>query len=640
MSPNTHPSQDTHTAWQLTRKISPRDQVRIMVREADGLLHANEYPHLHRLSPHTPSTPWCMRLADHHGTFRLLCFDFDAKIDEPETAADDCDALSSLLNAHGIPHLVCESSASGGRHIWIAPRGGLPARATAALATAARAHYRSLDHGMLLNFREGAARPPLSPHRNGSHSRVLRGATDSLVDAAAEPEALTALTTVLEDTAPNSRTEQSGPSGPINDHRPHRKLTAWGESHMATVRGGSNPSWTGFMCLLAAATAGWSTRDIEHAARTAPGMEHYRTKNTGRGTRRPRGVREAAERLHRQWAKAQEIAAFRSSLPADTRILDLTQLDTIIATTETLLQRLHASPGRWGRTEAAVSERSVLLALTYLSVHTGKETVGASIRDLALLAGIGRTTASRALAALTAGGWIETIRIADGPNSSEFRLTPHFSTPSDKDRSQPLKNPRPPGQLFSLRTVILDKLTHLLTDGRHDLFTRAGHGHTAGRIYAELRDRAEPTTVDSAARLLGIDRRTATTALSRLRHARLIIKRGVGWLRSVRDLRDAAARRLGVLGTLAARARRYTHERDVWAWWLAEYETMSSSPRQRPRRPHVSARSLFRDDRSGERNWPRYPRSADGRANHREAREYVEAGYLEPDSRWKLGDAA
>ncbi|NQX37097.1 GntR family transcriptional regulator [Herbiconiux sp. VKM Ac-2851] len=611
-----------------------------MVREADGQLHANEYPHLHRLSPHIPSTPWCMRLADEQGTFRLLCFDFDAKIDEPETAADDCDALSTLLTTHNIPHLVCESSASGGRHIWIAPQGGLPARATAALATAARAHYRSLDHGMLLNAREGAARPPLSPHRNGSHSRVLRGAIDSLLDATAERAALTALTAALEDTAPNTRTEQSSPSGPTNDHRPHRKLTAWGQSHMATVRGGSNPSWTGFMCLLAAATAGWTTSDIEHAARTAPGMEHYRTKNTGRGTRRPRATREATERLHRQWVKAQEIASFRSSLPADTRINDLTQLDTIMATAQALLQRLSASPGRWGRTEAAVSERSVLLALTYLSVHTGKTTVGASIRDLALLAGIGRTTVNRALATLTADGWIETVRTADGPNAREFRVTPDFSTPSDKVRSQPPKNPRPPGQLFSLRTVILDKLTHLLTDGRHDLFTRAGYGHTAGRVYAELRDQVDAITVDGAARLLGLDRRTAATALSRLRHSRLVIKRGSGWVRSVRDLRDAAARAIGVLGTLAARARRYALEREVWAWWLAEYDTMHSSPRQRATRPHVSARPLFRDDGFGERTWPRYPRSADGLANHREARHYVEAGYLRPGSRWTLGDVA
>ncbi|WP_254069628.1 GntR family transcriptional regulator [Herbiconiux sp. VKM Ac-2851] len=581
-----------------------------------------------------------MRLADEQGTFRLLCFDFDAKIDEPETAADDCDALSTLLTTHNIPHLVCESSASGGRHIWIAPQGGLPARATAALATAARAHYRSLDHGMLLNAREGAARPPLSPHRNGSHSRVLRGAIDSLLDATAERAALTALTAALEDTAPNTRTEQSSPSGPTNDHRPHRKLTAWGQSHMATVRGGSNPSWTGFMCLLAAATAGWTTSDIEHAARTAPGMEHYRTKNTGRGTRRPRATREATERLHRQWVKAQEIASFRSSLPADTRINDLTQLDTIMATAQALLQRLSASPGRWGRTEAAVSERSVLLALTYLSVHTGKTTVGASIRDLALLAGIGRTTVNRALATLTADGWIETVRTADGPNAREFRVTPDFSTPSDKVRSQPPKNPRPPGQLFSLRTVILDKLTHLLTDGRHDLFTRAGYGHTAGRVYAELRDQVDAITVDGAARLLGLDRRTAATALSRLRHSRLVIKRGSGWVRSVRDLRDAAARAIGVLGTLAARARRYALEREVWAWWLAEYDTMHSSPRQRATRPHVSARPLFRDDGFGERTWPRYPRSADGLANHREARHYVEAGYLRPGSRWTLGDVA
>ncbi len=42
---------------------------------------------------------------------------------------------------------------------------------------------------------------------------------------------------------------------------------------MATVAGGGNPSWTGFMCLLAAANAGWTLADVEQAAKTAPGME-------------------------------------------------------------------------------------------------------------------------------------------------------------------------------------------------------------------------------------------------------------------------------------------------------------------------------------------------------------------------------
>jgi hypothetical protein len=70
------------------------------------------------------------------------------------------------------------------------------------------------------------------------------------------------------------------------------------------------------MCLLAAAIAGWALGDVEHAARTAPGMEHYRTKNAGRGGRRARSASEARERLERQWAKAQQFAVVQRPLPA------------------------------------------------------------------------------------------------------------------------------------------------------------------------------------------------------------------------------------------------------------------------------------------------------------------------------------
>jgi len=87
---------------------------------------------------------------------------------------------------------------------------------------------------------------------------------------------------------------------------------------------------------------------------------------------------------------------------------------------------------------------------------------------------------------------------------------------------------------------------------------------------------------------------------------------------------------------LVAREKAYQAEREVWAWWLAERSTMSSSPRDRPRRVHVSSRPLFDVSAPGERVWPRYPRSGDGLANHREARFYVDAGVLSPTNRWQL----
>ncbi|TDW26997.1 hypothetical protein EDD25_3567 [Cryobacterium psychrophilum] len=612
-----------------------------MKRDAYGRLDENSYPSFYSVGPTSPTTPWCIRLADDAGVFRVLCFDFDGKdkhgvdADLMERAVDDCDALSGMLAQLAIAHVVCQSSGTGGRHIWLAIRGGASAASVATLARAARANFRTLDHGMMLNVAQGAARPPLSPHRDGSSSIVLRGSVDALTVPSTTTADLAALTVLLDENAPALRAQDTAPSGPVDvRHKAHRPLSAAGTAHMATIDGGANPSWTGFMCLLAAANAGWQLRDVEHAVKTVPGMEHYRTKNTGRGGRRLRNAREAQERLERQWAKAQQFAAVQRPLPASREPVDLTELDGIVSSVDALLTRFQASPGRWGRTEAALSQRTILTALAYLTLQTGKRTVAASIRDLALMGGLGRTTAADALKALATAGLIGRMTVSADGNAAEWRLTTEFSTGHGTVRSQPLNNPRPPSELFSARAALAAALEEQLVDQRHDLFSRAGLGHLAGTLYALLRTHPSVTIV-SAARLLGVTTRHTTTVLSRLRHHRLIIKHAEGWARSKRDLRDHAARVLGVSGVLVDRAERYRLEREVWAWWQAELGRMHTVPRKRPRRLHVTSRTLaITDSTPGERSWPLYPRIGVGRANHREARVWAGNGMLAPDSLW------
>ncbi|MEO7018425.1 MAG: hypothetical protein ABI067_18095 [Leifsonia sp.] len=635
------------TAWELTRRISPREHVGTMKRDAYGRLDENSYPRTHPVGPTVPTAPWLVRLADETGTFRLLCFDFDGKeagVVDPdlmERAVDDCDALSGILDRLAIAHVVCQSSGTGGRHIWVA-LDGTPSDVVQALARAARANYSTLDHGMLCNARTGGARPPLAPHRDGSSSTVLRGSLDGLTAASTSTSDVEALTALLDASRPAPRRTESLPSGPVDaGYSSHRRLSATGQAHMATVNGGSNPSWTGFMCLLAAASAGWALADVAREARTAPGMEHYRTKNTSRGGRKPRSSAEAAARLERQWAKAQQYSALQAPLPARREPADLSELAAIVDATDALLNRFRVSPGRWGRTEKAVHQRTILSAIAYLSLQTGKRVVAASIRDLALMGGLGRTTASVALRALTEAGYLEAVTTSDGGNASEWRLTPDFSTTHGTLRSQPLDNPRPPTELFNLRAEFVTTLERQLTDGRHDLFTRPGLGHTAGQLYALLAQHVS-LTIESAARLLGISTRHATAILSRLRHHRLIVNHNNGWARAKRDLRVRAARIVGVAGLLLDRAERYRAEREVWAWWQAELEQMTTTPQARSRRPHVSSRTLeFVSHAPGERVWPRYPRNAARRADHRSARQLVDDGALSPESRWQyLGDAA
>lgn len=638
-------STTTGDAWSLSRQLSPRDTVRVMRRDAYGRLNENAYPSAYLVSAVGPSTPWAIYLADDAGIFRLLCFDFDGKDshgvdpDLMEQAVDDCDALSAVLHAHNVPHIVCQSSGTGGRHIWVGLQSGASAELIARLAVAARANYRTLDHGMLRNPRTGAARPPLSPHRDGSASTLLRGRAEDLLEAVVSSASLAEVTEALEAMSSPVRSLPHAPTAADPKQRPQRGLSAAGAAHMATDGGGANPSWTAFMCLLSAAHAGWTLLQVEHAARTAPGMEHYRTKNTGRGGRRPRSREEAAERLERQWEKAQQFAALHTALPTEREPRDLTELEGIVAAVDDLLERFRVNPGRWGRTERAASERTILTALAYLTLQTGKRVVAAAVRDLALLSGLGRTTAATALRVLREDGYVQLIAQADGSNASEWRLTGKISTGSSTVRTQPLNNPRPPGQIFSERAVLLDVVERELTDVRHDLFTRAGLGHLAGKVYAFL-GREDSSTIQTTARELGVSVRSAATILSRLRNHRLIVKHADGWRRALRDLRTSAARVLGIDGSLKDRAHRYSVEREVWAWWQAELAHRASAPRERPRRRHVTSRPLFGDPSPGERVWPLYPRDAAGRGDHREALQWGRTGMLAPGSLWWSSTAA
>lgn len=629
--------------WAFTQQISPRRTVRTMVVEADGQIHRNHYPRLHPITGGSPGTPWCVRLADDAGIFRLICFDFDAKgADGAELAADDCAALSRALRGLTIEHLVCESSSSGGWHVWLGVRGGAAADLVAAVGRAARLNYRSLDHGMLLNPGEGAARPPGSPHRNGSRSRLVFGSPAAFLTPSTTGEQLTGLVAVLTESAPALRPDTSvavavpGGTPGRETYSTHRGLTRWGEMQMATLGGGDNPSHTGFMCLLAAASSGWSFQDVQRAAGSAPGMEHYRSKNVGRGSRRPRSAPERHARLERQWGKALQRAALYRAVPAVTEPRDLVDLVALVAEAGTVLSRLRASPGRWGGTEAAASRGSVLTALTYLTVQTGRREVCASIRDLALVAGVGRTTAATALRALRADGFIVLVRPHVGADAAVWKLGRRFSTAADTLRPHQLKNTRPPADLFLHRAALIQDLEGQLTDSRHDLFTRDGLGRLAGRLYGLLRE-LPALTVDTAATLLGVTPGHAGTILSRLRHSKLIVKHRDGWARGRRDLRNTAARLLGVFGVLARRESRYQAERVVWAWWLAERQVMLARAKRTRILDAPATKHRFSANRPTFRAWPAYPRRTNGSANHIEARYYVDAGVLSPTNKWQLG---
>lgn len=647
---------DQLTAWELTRRMSPRDDVHVMKRDAYGRLDVNNYPLIHRVGPIEPTTPWTIYLTDCMHRYRFVPFDFDGKNDDGpdpdlmDQAQDQCDALSQILDELGIRHVVCESSGTGGRHIWIAIRGGADKDVVAAIVAAAKANYRQLDTAPTANWSTGAMRPPLSPHRDGSFSTVIKGDLSDLLFPSTTTADLEALAGRLNEHAPVLIAQESRPSGPVDpSHKTHRPLSPAGVAHMATIGGGSDPSKTGFLCLLSAANANWTFLDVEHAAKTAPGMEHYRSKKQD-GGRRPRSAADTRSRLARGWDRAVRYASVERLIPAQKEPEDLTELNTIVTAVEDLMMRFRVNPGRWGASEATSNHQSILRALAFLTLHAGKSVVAASTRDLGLISGLGKTTACTALRALAEAGYIQLVTGSVEGNAAEWRLASTLSTPPSTVRSHLLNNAPPPpadrpissrnpAELFNARAILVDELEAQLIDQRHDLFTRRGLGHLAGKVYALLGKHAA-LSIETAAKLLGVSTRHAATILSRLRTHKLIVSHRDGWARSKRDLRDKAAEAINVSGALVTRAECYRVDREVWAWWRSELATMNASPRKRPRRPHVSSRPLFDANSPGERVWPRYPRSSDGRADHRAARELVVGGFLSPESRWQYyGDA-
>ena len=621
---------DSSTAWALTRAIATRPYVNVMIAEADGVVRSNSYPRKYPLSsPLPPSTPWTIDLTDPDGQFRFAVFDLDAKRpEEYEQAAEDLGVLVRILRAENLPYLVCRSSPTGGFHVWMPVAEARKALMTQ-LATAARAVLPSLDHGLLCNDRTGAARPPLSPHARGGSSAIMDGDIDELRTAAATTGDLVRVIAALRQLRPAADPADQAPSGPINiAHRAHRGLPAWGTDHMATISGGADPSRTGYLCLLAAAVAGWTLRDVEHAARTAPGMEHYRTRNSPTGGREPRTASEAAARLRRQWEKAQERAATYRYAPQERAENDLSELHGNVAVVEGMLSAFRVSPGRWARTEADFHDSTVLTVIAWLTLRSGQRDVAAPLRSIASVTGIPSTTVDRSLRRLRAAGWLARTRVAEGPDGAVWRLSDRFSTTPQQVGPHHDVTARPPAELFDARSALLQDLENHIASGRHDVFTRGGLGPTARRAYETLT--LQPGHDREVSDRAGLPLQRVRAALARLRRHALATLTRDGWRRRRHDHRARLARKLGVDGVLRRREQQYAHEREQWAWWNAE-TAHQAGRRNRPRSPATPQPVLFRltDDRGGPETWPAYPRGAEGLADHQAAMRFIRAGALQ-----------
>src|SRR5690606_16600818 len=244
------------------------------------------------------------------------------------------------------------------------------------------------------------------------------------------------------------------------------------------------------------------------------------------------------------------------------------------------------------------------------------------VRRVALGAGVGRSTAHRALHRLIADGRLVRVEEGAGRSAARYRLIhpDHWPTPESPQvtrggtQGNPPQGGTPPGSgeqapapVPRSREDLLGALTGRLSRAAHDVWAVSGHpgaprglGRAAEAVHDALLSLQNqgPYGVDT---VTAIAQRTGM-APARVR-ARIdaLVRHGLAApgpsprAVAARDALDAAARRLGTAGITDDRRRRYDAEREAYAAWLAEVERL--------RAPATLARRRIR---------PAYPRTPDG----------------------------
>ena len=591
----------------------------------------NLYDHTARVAGEAPDSTWAMYLADRAG-FRFLAFDFDAKTAGARAAAErDTGVLVQLLVDAGLQPLVCESGPSGGRHVWVAFAEAVDAELVAIAARLARALCPTLDIAPLSNKVTGCVRPPGAPHRSGGFSRILDGDLDVLTSPAGTEAQLHALVerlaVLVDDVEPAIPTASHVPL-PIDDHArpflpgPKRALPAFAAAALREDAASGDASAVLWRILIGAAAARWRYADVAELVDTAPGLEHIRTERRG-GHRRPHARGTAMKLLRRQWDKAvRHVASTRSARIGDDDTFEerAAQVAKLVRDAQA---RADATAGRWVNGGGS-TDRRILDVLSILVLRAVSGSVEADTRRLALLAGIGRMTASRGLRRLAEDGWITRTRVADGPHAAHWRINETPALHRDPVTPGTQANPRAPHPAGSAeRTALLHELEERMAAAAHDLFTLApGLGHYAGNVYART-STFIPSSLAELSQATGAQAGTTSRALHRLTAAGVLQLRRSGWRRLAPERRDLAAEFLGARGRLAERAERYSIERELWAWWQAETSWMETPVRERPRRrPGPGQLELV--PMPGVNSFGAHPRRPDGKADYRTARAYLE----------------
>ncbi|MFI1734949.1 hypothetical protein ACH40E_38200 [Streptomyces acidicola] len=381
------------------------------------------------------------------------------------------------------------------------------------------------------------------------------------------------------------------------------------------------------------------------------------------------------EKLERQWARCVEYAA-TLPIPEDSQEWTETIGDVVDLVAQ-LQQAADACPERWA-TESGPADRAALDLFCLLALRSGSTTLSLDVRRAALATGHGRSTMHRAVGRLMLDNWLGST--ADNGPAGTYELLPVTAAHPAFDsvaRGGTQGTPPPSGDP---RPALTSLLQTRLAAGQADVFaygratsTHAGGlGHHAGRVYQQLVEHADRSlSLAEVCQRTGYRPRTAAKHLARMRgllvatravmtvhhecptcraapgercrtaRGAVLRRRGADQHTARQTLATersstpyyrarpgslvAAAKALGTHGRLAARARRYAVEIELYRWWRQEEEWMRAPKagirtgvQTHQEQTALVLTTLARQPRR------RYPRTADGRGDHAAARARIE----------------
>jgi hypothetical protein len=627
------------------------DRLRVAsTNETGGFL--NSY-RSQRWPPEEPAGPYAVHLAG-QGGFRTLFLDLDC--DDPPTAAAQVSDLSALLTQAGIRFVEVRSGPSARTHLVATWQTRLPPAAVQRVGRALRQHAPDLDITPLCNPATGSMRPPGSPHRSGGRSRVIGGQREALevLQVGNDQRAWTRLCALLrvddhDDGASFSvaadprlaALPQAGglPRLDVARRGPSRETAGLIVNGDTLNRFGGNRSAVAVAITASIIQIGWSFPEFLAVALdpSSVGLAHLRMQHSGGGRLLPRRDPEGAAR--RMWLSTIQWVLDHPATPLAPRDIPL-QLPAVATAVDA---------AGWGG-QAGPGERAVMDALLVLALAVGSVTVGCSVRRLAILVGLSKTTAAAVLIRLQTKCWLVALPGRKEREAATFELSVPMPPGAVTGPGGPMQHGAsteveavaaalvvgrtldlaPPGNSRTASEFVLDlrpgaslrpALPHVLglASRRHDAMSQGSDsrlGRTAGYLADLLKDAAsDQATLTTRS---GLRLRTVRRHLRHLRAAGVVICAQRMWslVRESDAALDRAAHERGATGVVARRDAEYRTESATYAWLLADHASArgftSARGLRRPGHAAISGAAVVS---------PRcnFPRDADGRTGWRTA---------------------